>query len=84
MNTEIVCENNLIEKCYFYSMENAGRLWMVDMVKKYIDTQFWENNSLALYKGNLVENIFAILFTYYCNTFRTFYNIFYKHKIIAV
>lgn len=49
MNTEIMCANNLIEKCYFFSVENAGRLWRVDMVKKYIDIQFWENNSLALY-----------------------------------
>ena len=56
MNIELVCENNLIEKCYFYSMEDAGRLWRVDMVKKYIDTQ---SKSCGKYICNPVHyNIF--------------------------
>lgn len=68
MNATIVCEkSNLIEpeKCYFYPRENAGKLWSVDTVKKDTDVHFCENNRLVLYKGNLVKNIFEILFSYY-------------------
>lgn len=48
MNTEnYVCKRTWLEVLLF-SVENAEGQGLI-VAKKYIDTQFWENNSLALY-----------------------------------